>query len=161
MNELQPITHLPDELREQRRKTRETTRQIYRGTSAKTNCDSCGFPTERLECHHHDYNCPEKVSFLCRICHNEYHENSGVTISYANEFKNRAEWLRKNKEISNEYAKYIKEMIVCLEKTTYAERLRPLPFTRNHSMEQRFLSPRWNEEKRRGGRPKQNQEVGK
>lgn len=149
MNECQPINHLSDELREQRKKTRETTRQIYRGSTITSSCDSCGFPTEKIECHHHDYSCPEKVSFLCRICHNEYHGNSGVTTSYATEFKTRAKWLRKNKTISKEYAKYIKEMTIYLEKKTYAERLRPLQFTRKHSMESR-----WNEPLRKSGRPK-------
>jgi hypothetical protein len=149
MNECQPIINLSDELRAQRYKTRKATRHIYYGKSSHPNCDSCGFPTAKIECHHHDYTDPEKVSFLCIICHNEYHENSGVTSSYATEFKTRARWLNKNKKISKEYSKYIKEMIIYLEKTTYTERLRPLQFTRKHSLESR-----WNEAPRKAGRPK-------
>ena len=39
------------------------------------NCEKCG-SVNRVEAHHHDYNLPLDVTFLCKACHTTWHENN-------------------------------------------------------------------------------------
>lgn len=44
---------------------------VKRGVIKKTPCFKCG--DEKVEAHHHDYDKPLEVTWLCRKCHLELH----------------------------------------------------------------------------------------
>ena len=43
--------------------------------NTKTNCEKCE-SIEKVEAHHHDYDKPLDVTFLCKRCHTEWHKNN-------------------------------------------------------------------------------------
>lgn len=44
-----------------------------RGNIKKENCKVCGSPDSQM--HHHDYNKPLEVTWMCRKCHLQYHKD--------------------------------------------------------------------------------------